>query len=126
MVNESKNMYIPEDTLENHQGTWWLFQLISENIFQLCMRGGRGWREGGSGVGGGDLKMGVGEDVWEGRWRGVSSPRFQQFDRCSTFTSTYPPSAAWCVPPPPPPPPMIQYILLECIYVQLNCAVGGV
>ena len=21
MVNESKNMYIPEDTLENHQGT---------------------------------------------------------------------------------------------------------
>lgn len=25
MVNESKNMYIPEDTLENHQGMWFLF-----------------------------------------------------------------------------------------------------
>lgn len=60
MVNESKNMYIPEDTLENHQGTWWLFLLISgKHLSTLRERGTgvAGGREGGSG---GDLKMGMG------------------------------------------------------------------
>lgn len=43
MVNESKNMYIPEDTLENHQGTWWLFLLISgKHLSTLHERGGGG------------------------------------------------------------------------------------
>lgn len=69
------------------------FYRYLENIFQLCMRGGRGWWEGGRG----DLKMGmgkeeVGEDVREGRR--VNSPHFQQLDRCSTLSSTFPPSAA--------------------------------
>lgn len=92
MVNESKNMYIPEDTLENHQGTWWLFLPISGKHLSTLHERGTGV------VGGrGDLKMGmgkeeVGEDVREGRR--VNSPHFQQLDRCSTLSSTFPPSAA--------------------------------
>lgn len=55
--------------------------------------------------GGDDLEMGMGwgkEEVRERRGEvgeaeaegGVSAPQFQQFDRCSTLSSTFPPSAA--------------------------------
>lgn len=33
MVNESKNMYIPEDTLENHQGMLCLFLALFIYLF---------------------------------------------------------------------------------------------
>lgn len=41
MVNESKNMYIPEDTLENHQGNVFFFniQLFSSCVC-VCVVGG--------------------------------------------------------------------------------------
>jgi len=34
MVNESKNMYIPEDTLENHQGN---FSICLPSVWKLCV-----------------------------------------------------------------------------------------
>lgn len=34
MVNESKNMYIPEDTLENHQGN---LSFYIPSVWKLCM-----------------------------------------------------------------------------------------
>lgn len=40
MVNESKNMYIPEDTLENHQGMWCLFLFVT-NKHLTVHEGGR-------------------------------------------------------------------------------------
>lgn len=33
MVNESKNMYIPEDTLENHQGN---LSICIPSVWKLC------------------------------------------------------------------------------------------
>lgn len=36
MVNESKNMYIPEDTLENHQGNVF-FVVVDIQLFSSCV-----------------------------------------------------------------------------------------
>lgn len=49
MVNESKNMYIPEDTLENHQGTWCLYlYLVKHLVIAQERRRKREGEEGGS------------------------------------------------------------------------------
>lgn len=68
MVNESKNMYIPEDTLENHQGMWcpflFFFLLITDKHLVTVHERGKeveGGREGD------DLEMGMG---WgKRRWK---------------------------------------------------------
>lgn len=71
MVNESKNMYIPEDTLENHQGMLplailFLYLFSGEHLVTVHGRVGQGRCAEGEG-GGGDLEMGMG---WgKERWR---------------------------------------------------------
>lgn len=71
MVNESKNMYIPEDTLENHQGMlsfryfFFFICLVTSCNCAWESRAGEGC--GGEG-GGGDLETGMGwgkERWWE-------------------------------------------------------------
>lgn len=116
MVNESKNMYIPEDTLENHQGMLCLFLVLFIYLFNFWLSGkhlatvherGRGgmWREGD------DLEMGMGCGEVEGggklemgRWKGGKgkgggvSSWFSQMDKCSSSSLHFqPPSFSFCV-----------------------------
>lgn len=83
MVNESKNMYIPEDTLENHQGTSaWFCILSGKHLVSVHERGGGRWERND------DLEMGRG--VWELRGKGMLAPSaFQHMDTCSFPSFTF-------------------------------------
>lgn len=101
MVNESKNMYIPEDTLENHQGMLplailFLHLFSGKHLVTVHGRVGQGrGMEGGREGGGGDLEMGMGwgKERWRGReveeGKGVLARALQQMDKCLCFAPLY-------------------------------------
>lgn len=93
MVNESKNMYIPEDTLENHQGMLSLAILFFLHLFSskhlVTVHGsveqGRG-EEGGEAI----CKWGW-DGGREGGGGGSLACASQQMDRCLSLLPLAPP-----------------------------------
>lgn len=94
MVNESKNMYIPEDTLENHQGMlplaiFLLYLFSGKHLETVHGRVGQGregemiWKWGWDGERRGGGRRRRGERERKGRGCLARAP--QQMDKCLCF-----------------------------------------